>query len=40
MILTTLPRHTSMFGISGPSWDKCESDLKITTDFLPIVAVQ
>ena len=33
-------RHTSMFGNSGPSCDMCESDLKTTTDFLPIVVVQ
>ena len=33
-------RHTSMFGSSGPSWDIWDSDLKITTDFLPIVVVQ
>jgi hypothetical protein len=33
-------RQTSMFGSCGPSCDMCESDLKITTFFLPIVVVQ
>ncbi|MHC2721258.1 hypothetical protein [Bradyrhizobium diazoefficiens] len=33
-------RQTSMFGNRGPSCDMCESDLKITHFFLPIVVVQ